>query len=181
MALNSIPLSNQTLAVTQPLIKNNFDTIDTIFAKDHATFNTINAGFHNKLTMPQQNPAPTGVAGMGLIYYFTDNQFYINNNNTTSIPFTKSINLTAGYTWLPSGILLQWKVTGAAIGANNNILFPITFPNSCLSVVLSGTNPTTGNVNQPIWFLLNFNAENYSFWMTSAPVGTSIYAFAIGY
>ena len=50
--------------------------------------------------------------------------------------FTASLS-SNGYTYLPNGIIMQW---GSASGASSNpatILFPISFPNSCFSVVIT--------------------------------------------
>lgn len=67
-----------------------------------------------------------------------------------NVPFTESqllnspgINGQAGYTYLPSGILIQYNSFTQAIPDNGsispsaNIVFPIQFPNKVFSVILS--------------------------------------------
>ncbi|MGY5237932.1 gp53-like domain-containing protein [Clostridium tertium] len=58
--------------------------------------------------------------------------------------FLKSPN---GYTKLPNGFILQWGVVDAQ--HNNNIYYPIIFPNVALAVIASatGTSATAVNVN----------------------------------
>lgn len=57
-----MPTSTQTFAQTQPLIQNNFDTINTDFGVDHVAFTAANAGRHKQMQFLQ---AATPAASTG--------------------------------------------------------------------------------------------------------------------
>ncbi len=186
MPLNDVPLplTSQNLQNTQNPIRQNFLDIGSGFAVDHQAFASVNAGYHNKLTMPQQTPAPAGIASTAVLYYFTDNELYLNKNNGTAVPFTKSSQTTSGYTYLPSGILLQWASAG--INDNQNpvaINFPITFPNACLQVVISSVQGTNNLVPPIVYTTGSFTTTQVSIGSKNGNSGnTSAYRYlAIGY
>jgi hypothetical protein len=179
MALNLVPQSNQTLAVTQPLILANFTTIDSVFAVDHATFNTTNAGYHNKVTLINQSSAPAGVANANILYSFINpvtsvNDIYLNQNNDTPVPITASNYAQPGYAYLPSGIILQWGYFNSASSSNVTVTFPIAFPNAILSVT-AGSTQIQQYVCSTNLTLTNFLARGS---VTGSVFGTYI---AIGY
>lgn len=134
MPLNDVPLAltSETLQNTQNAIRQNFLDIGSGFAVDHqALASGPTSGYHKKLTMPQQTPAPAGIASTAVMYYFTDNELYLKKNNGTAIPFTKSNIATeasygdAGYTYLPSGLLMKWGFVFVPAGPGTvNVNFP---------------------------------------------------------
>lgn len=128
MALINVPLSGQSLGITRDPINNNFSTINSAFAIDHVEYNTSGQGKHNKVTFPVQVSSPSFVAGEDGLFnlaYFngvnTPNELFVhkqinNGAGTNNIPFTASILSqsvpaanSAGWTYLPSGILLRWE------------------------------------------------------------------------
>lgn len=120
MPLNLVPQPGPgvNLQNTQDPILQNFTNIDANFSVDHQAFASTHAGYHNKLTMPQQTPAPAGIANTAVLYYFTDNQLYINKNNGTPIPLTLSQQAASpGFTVLPSGIRMAWGTVGLNVSA----------------------------------------------------------------
>jgi hypothetical protein len=130
MPLNDVPQANQTLGVTQPLIRTNFSTIDTAFAVDHVDYNLSNQGKHNQVTFPVQSLTPPFLANEFLLYNkqstFSKELFVHKligyGSGTTEIPFTEStLSVTApapgagagGWTKLPSGMII---ITGSGNG-----------------------------------------------------------------
>lgn len=125
---SGIPLPGQTIASTQPLINENFTGINTWTAIDHEEFGSVDAGKHKKVTLIAQSPAPSFTGTELGIYNFvnpptTKNEIYItkyNNNVLTDVPITASsfndaVGANSGYSYLPSGLILQWctlTVTG---------------------------------------------------------------------
>lgn len=124
MALNQVPQAGQTLAATQAPILNNFSTIDTAFSVDHVSYQAATQGKHNKVTFPVQAATPT-FSGSDIQVFskvpslangdhvtLAATQLFINGTNFDQIPFTAGstalIN-TAGYTFLPSGLLIKWE------------------------------------------------------------------------
>lgn len=180
MALNDVPQAGQTLALTQPLIRTNFSTIDSAFSVDHVSYNLSGQGKHNKVTFPVQGSTPTFLAGEVGLYNFLDpvsgvNQLYFTNAAGTTYPVTASqrqafISGGNGYTTLPSGITLQWGTSVA--NANSVTVVPTIIPytNSIMSVQLTQftvTNVFTAVSPQlttiaPFGFMgnTNFNVNN---------------------
>lgn len=74
---------------------------------------------------------------MSSIIRGTDN---FDSSTVGSISYSKSTN---GYTYLPSGIIIQWGNIGA-LGDDGSVYvaFPIAFPNAVVSIV--GTSKLTG-------------------------------------
>jgi hypothetical protein len=196
MSLNQVPQSNQTLAQTQAPILNNFITIDQVFGVDHVTFNTFNAGFHNKVTLPVQTMVPMGVAGAGVLYYY-NNILYFNNNNTTPIPITLSniasvgpSGLANGWTYLPSGFILKWGNLGfIQAGVAKTVNFPTldagaiaipAFPTACVGALAIGTS--SGNPNQVI-AVQGVTATTITVYNKpiSGTPATTVFFWAIGY
>jgi len=136
MALNDVPQSTQTLANSQPLIRTNFQNIDTVFEVDHVGYNDSGEGKHKKVTLPAQAVAPTFSSTDNGLYskvLSTKNEMYIHKQTsagTADIPFTSS-SLSAsvpasgsgGWTWLPSGMYI---VSGSG---NANGLTTVTITN----------------------------------------------------
>lgn len=132
MALNSLPLPGQSLAVSRNPIKQNFDTINAAFAIDHVTMTPPGTaapqGFHNKVTFPVQGAAPVfgaGIAGLFNLLNATTakNELNVHKQNqagAVDVPFTASVlsnnaipGITNGWSYLPSGILIKWGVINA--------------------------------------------------------------------
>lgn len=150
MALNSTPNASDIISQTQPLIKANFDGINGGFNVDHVEFNTTapytgsNAGKHNKVSFPVTT-APAGAANE--FYFYNANGLVTGNPNlwlqtgaapADAIPIAgdESRETTvSGWTYLPSGMLLQWKtfaVNNDGIVHPENL--PIAFTTDMLSV-----------------------------------------------
>ena len=176
MALNiNIPQANQTLAITQPLILNNFNAINTAFAVDHVNFNDPGQGKHNKITFPVQAVVPVFAASdLGLFSFLnattTKNELNVykaNNAGYVNVPFTASILSNSapiqngsGWSYLPSGLIIQWGTVSVGITLNNTITlavnFPIPFPTAVLNV--QATQNTVGSASRGIFY--NVSATN---------------------
>lgn len=175
MALNIIPTAGQTLNETRDPIRNNFTYIDNGVSQDHIALNTTGAGKHNQVTLPVQTGAPTFAAGENGIYNrtLTANEVYLHKQyygGTHEIPMTNStISTTArstgelAYTYLPSGIILQWGTWNTA--TSYTVTLPIAFPNALLNVQLTPYFSGTGVTNALILWV---------------PGGTSTTQFTVG-
>lgn len=69
MAVNkNIPQASDMLAISQlDLLNNNIGYVDT-FAVDHTDYNSVNPGFHNKVTFPGITPDPVTTGDTGVIF-----------------------------------------------------------------------------------------------------------------
>lgn len=204
MALNiNIPQANQTLAITQPLILNNFNAINTAFAVDHVNFNDPGQGKHNKITFPVQAVVPVFAAGdLGLFSFLnattTKNELNVykaNNAGYVNVPFTASILSNSapiqngsGWSYLPSGLIIQWGTVSVGITLNNTITlavnFPIPFPTAVLNV--QATQNTVGSASRGIFYNVSAtNPASFTIQTFRSRAGggatNEFYYFAIGY
>lgn len=120
MPLNDTPVPNQTLPISQPLIRTNFIDINRGFTVDHASFNLLNEGNHNQVTLPVQAVIPAPQAGKVLLYCQTSaltNQpelVFAHQAGSTAPAAARINEFTSagwndpGWTRLPSGILIKW-------------------------------------------------------------------------
>ena len=126
MALTNVPLTGQSLGQTRVPIQQNFLTIGAAFAIDHVDYNTAGQGKHNKVTLPVQAADPV-LAGNDIALYSKSNgatsELFFMRGITPAYSWTDSLQATAGWTRLPSGILLKWDVSTGGPG-----LTTYTFP-----------------------------------------------------
>ena len=136
----NIPLATDKLSSSQVDINNNFTALQTLIDVDHVDFsNTTNQGMHAKVTFPIGTAPAVSTAGYIGLYGATSAgkpQIWVNNVAPgLQIPMTESNLATPGYTYLPSGIILQW---GGPTTINNGT--PVTFNkafSTCFSVQLT--------------------------------------------
>ena len=98
-----------------------------------------------------------------------------------------NVSLTAnGYQKLPSGLIIQWGIAPVSVqgGIGTNV-FPVAFPNSCLSVIL--TDYSLIQNFSVIWAVssINKNSFNYHWSIGASGIGASPgrapYYIAVGY
>jgi hypothetical protein len=133
----NIPQPGDQISQSQGQILGNFQSLYTWANANHVSFDLTNAGKHIYVQMPVQGAPPAFTLGeidlwnqAYTVNAATKNEFYIRKENQTnvgtvdvSVPATASIlgyysgpSLGAtGWTFLPSGILMQWgrATTGA--------------------------------------------------------------------
>lgn len=164
----NIPQPNNRIKDSQSDILQNFQAIDTVFAEDHEPFNSANEGKHASVRLTEQSPAPTfGATEVG-IYNATynnntsvRNEVFVHkktNNSSLNIPMTASIlsqngtvgTNTAGWTYLPSGILIHWGQS-AGQGFANVALNP-AFPafSQIFTVQVTPQQSGTGDFNYAV-------------------------------
>lgn len=149
-----VPQAAQTIAATQPLINDNFGAINTVFGANHVTFNEANAGMHNFMQMPEQSSDPTTVANVCALY---SKEFDVADDGTlvTTLFFKNessgdvttfggpSLLASAGYSYLPGGLLVQWnRVNAVSSGA---VSFPIEFGEAAYYVNFIPSGSATNN------------------------------------
>lgn len=138
--------------------------LNTNFGVDHVDFTNAspagggNGGRHNTVTLVQQVSDPTAVTTSPILYCKSttsntvNNDIYFeraSNDGSTVVQLTTSlinpIAATAGITFLPGGIIMQWNlvsltsggaVTFAGIGMQ-------AFPTNCFVVLLTNATSST--------------------------------------
>lgn len=155
----NVPLPNQSLATSQPLIQGNFVTIEAAFIQDHVDYGITGQGKHNQVTFPVQASAPSYLNGeVGLFNLLNSNtsadELYVAKGTNPGIAFTASLQNTNGWSYLPSGILLKWGTAGVSGSGNTTITFPTgaTYPafNSIYSVQISPVSTTSNQIGPKI-------------------------------
>lgn len=145
----TIPAATDLISNSQPQIQNNFTSIMSLIDVNHGDFATNVAGQHKYVQMPQQGSPPATLAGEVGLYNFPGvggNQMWVRKSDTTSIPMTQASLALPGYTFLASGIILQWGINTGSSVALNSVTYPFTFPNRTLAIqvtpaVSSATDP----------------------------------------
>lgn len=169
-----IPASGQSLGNSRPQVQGNFDYINTSFAINHVAFNASGVGKHKFLQMPEQGSAPTTAVNEGGLYtkeaQSITNLFWRMENNGTEIQMTNIApnSASAGYTFLPGGMLMQWDNV-VLTGPNTSTL--VTLPTSFTTAgvkVIPYSVVVTGNCNLAATVLLalsvgSFDAPNDQF------------------
>jgi hypothetical protein len=137
----NIPVSTDKLSSSQVDINNNFTAIKTFVDVDHVDFSDgVKQGMHQKITFPISAAPAVSLAGYIGLYGKNDGsgnpQIYVNNvAPALQIPMTSANLATPGWTYLPSGIILQWG--SATINNGTVVNFNMAFPNTCFSVQLT--------------------------------------------
>jgi hypothetical protein len=141
----NIPLANDKLSSSQADLNGNFQAINTFIAVDHEAFGAAAEGKHKRVFFTQQAADPATGATEAALYTKdsatvpgTASLYYRPPNSGNAIEFTYALKANPGWTWLPSGIMMQWG-TGVA-GNATAIVFPTAFPNACLNVMLTPVN-----------------------------------------
>jgi hypothetical protein len=163
----NIPQPNNLLSQSQDDILNNFQAIQTLIGVNHVNFNDADQGKHKWVTFPQQGAIPPagsafGATELGLYNAINattaHNELYINKTNQATVvqvPMTASTLSTnsapaantAGYTLLPSGILLRWGSFTGITGLSTVTLSGGILPTGIISVQLTPYDPGATDVN----------------------------------
>lgn len=194
MAYNqNIPQATDQLSQSQSQLLGNFQAIKTLIDIDHVTFDALDQGKHNKVSLPVQASAPAFGASENGIYSRQSinggtgtniNEIYLNkfNNATTNtVAMTASILSTnaspgddsAGWSLLPSGILLKWG-TATITSTSGSPVQTITFPVAvnipaflqCFTVQLTPRSAVAGDPNTML-YIVNIAAASFTAICTS--------------
>jgi hypothetical protein len=182
--LNQVPQASQTLAQTQNLILQNFTTyIDFAFQVDHVPYTTPGQGKHNWVTFPLQSSLHSFTGTDSGFFSALDsfsgaNQIFITPPGSVTplspVPMTACSKVQNGYSYLPSGIIMQWGFASMT-GTTANVVFVKNFVSAVFSVV--ATTSLFNGTNTPISIA---PASVFGFTATSNTSGMSFYWIAIG-
>ena len=191
---NDTPLATESINQTQDPIRTNFQSIKTLIDVNHVDFSDpVDFGKHKWVTFPQQVQATAQAANIypDLGIYSAPNvatgvnELYFRNsgNVVTDVPFTAALYALSGWTFLPSGLLLQWGRQGVLDnGDTGNINFPIPFPNAVFTMSASILNGNAG-ITPPRIYIRTLTAAQFSIISQGGASGNTSAAgfFAIGY
>lgn len=138
---NNIPQATDKLSKSQGDILGNNQELTTAFNLNHVNLNAVGEGKHAFLQMPQQAGDTATLAAEVAVYAKNDavttvtELFFRRPTNGAIIPMTATLAATPGWTYLPSGIILQWgsaTMNGGVVMLD--VTLPIAFPTAILSV-----------------------------------------------
>lgn len=168
MAYNqNIPQPTDQLSQSQGDILANFQAIKTLIDVNHEDFASVSAGNHKQVIFTDQTAnLPISVTGTQLGMYnalfatTAVQELFIKTAGGITVPFTATAGNSAGFTFLPSGIVLQWGVN--TLTGLDSVTFSIPFPTNCFiafanvvsnsltynaAVAVNNFNDTTLNLN----------------------------------
>lgn len=141
-----IPDPPSSPSVDVPNMKVNTNSIDTIWTRDHFSFESSTAGLHNRVQLVEINTAlPVGLAPVNSSTLFAKvtenplegNLYYYRIGAPDAIQLTGPLTPVAnqnGYTFLPGGILMQWGLQGSSSATSVPVTFNVPFPNNIYNV-----------------------------------------------
>lgn len=149
------PNANDTVAKTQPIIKNNFNFIQSWAKVDHIMTESDSTsgtnGFHNKVTFLANQAAP-GIAGaVGCLYtgadlYGVTSLAFQNSSGSYLVTGRNPSPAVNGYTCLPGGIILQWgTVFTTSSGATQPFVIP--FNTTRFNVQMTPVTPNASSTD----------------------------------
>lgn len=203
----NIPLPTDFLSQSQQDILTNFQTSDTSQGVNHYPYSdvTANNGKHKFVQMPE-NAAPVTAVDEGAVYTkvgvgpaetnlwfraedsgggggFEYQLTRVDAANSASFAASSAAVDTAGWTFLPGGLLLQYGYRGvAANGTATTITFPRAFTTAVYSITIGnvtaeGNSPSANNqfISQASVSTTSFNVVN-----SSSSAARRVYWMAIG-
>ena len=151
----NIPQATDQISQSQSQLLSNFGSIQSIIDVNHGDFATNVAGQHLYTQMPVQAMKPAvNVGEVGLYNFNTlgSNQMMLRKSDGTDVPITASNQAIPGYTYLPTGFLVQWALVTIPGGSNpQTVTFPVAYTTAVYNVQLTmyassgapGTDPNT--------------------------------------
>ncbi len=194
MAYNpNIPNPGDLLSDSQSQLKNNFQALDNIFAKDHFEFSdsTANKGFHKQVRLVNQAaPGLAGASGALYAILYDGNSWPIWENalGSTFLATSATQGSANGYASLPGGVLVQWGFKAQTSTGTGTVTFATSnksFITNCFMVITDAvyaSNVATPNGTATV-IIDSFTKSNLGFdykMFTSSADIKGFYWIAIG-
>lgn len=180
----TIPATNDDPADDQPLMLQNFGSINTLINVDHVGFNNASYGEHNQVTFASNNVPTTPTAPPVLFTNIQDGngnalpgslaQLFFYSGSTVK-GSTQYASVSNGSALLLGGIVIKWG-SGALTGVGNPTSFVNSFPTNCFAVIITGTSTLyTGG-----FVATSVGPSSFTAVRTSGSGNTGFYYIAIG-
>ena len=140
-----VPQGAQQKNVTQPIMEQNFQAINETIMANHVGFNSVNTGIHSFIQFQDLTASPPVFAGFEGFWNKVSsttnkNEIYTNTSNFASgsqqsnavtasvLSYSTPALNGAGWTSLPSGIVMKWGVGSVTSGVNpgNTFTLPVS-------------------------------------------------------
>jgi hypothetical protein len=189
---NNIPLATDRIKDSQEPIRQNFSGIDTFINVNHVGFDLANEGKHKHVSFPEQSSSPTTAANEVALFSRESTLTSVaelvirKESDGDVVEFTSAGKATAGWTRLPSGILLKWSsglITAASGTTTYNWPTGATIPAFTAVYDCQITTRTTGNEDKFVQ-LVGFSTTQVqtigTFRTTTTQRAVNYNVFAIG-
>jgi hypothetical protein len=144
---NNIPAAPNNPSADQPLMLQNFQSIDGLIGVDHFSFEQANKdGTHKQVNLTNES-SPSLLADLVLYSKVIQgvSSLWAKNASGIDVPvFINANGLPNGYTTLFGGFYLQWGSKNIA-GLTTPVSFSPVFPTTCFNVIVSGINVGSNN------------------------------------
>ena len=150
---NDTPQATDRISATQAPIQTNFTSLSTTLNINHVGITTAtDYGKHIKVDLTTIGAAPTAAATELVAYNLlfatsAKQELYVRRNGETGVPITARGGTTAGWTYLPSGLLVKWGsiTTAAASQVDLNAVAGPNFSNAQLPFAAFASPKVTAN------------------------------------
>jgi len=168
-----MPQASEDPSVSQPKIKDNFDTINTALARNHIGLTeSSNEGLHTVVQMEEQGSDPSALASFGALYTKTDKNLYYRDSSGNILQLTNDATAATTGSVTLGPILMQWAVYSAP-SAITTVTFPTAFSGTPYNIQCTYTGAGGGVALRTN----NLTSTNFQL-ICTAP--TQIAWFAIG-
>ncbi len=152
------PVASEVLAVSQPIIMNNFNYLPLMLNKDHNFSNnsaSTTDGYHKTVHLINNGAPPVAVANVGGLYSTStatvgggQQLWYLGPGGTNTQLTIAAItnNIANGSANMCDGVIVQWGQKAVIVG-QTAVLFNIAFAAAAYSVVATGVRVSTSNVD----------------------------------
>jgi len=179
----NIPLPTDQGSQSQADLLGNFQALYTLIDENHAIFGDPNEGKHKWVTLPAQLAPPVTAANeVALfagpsVYTGATELGYRREGNGAIIDFTSANRAIAGWTFLPSGVLLKWGQAATTNAGPDTIAFPVAanIPvfNNVYSMQLTPFEPGALDTNIAVR-LLTFTAADFDVWGSDRTIVSNV-------
>ena len=186
---DNIPAAPNNPSADQPLMLTNTQSIDSIIAVDHYSFESATSidGTHKQVTLTNES-GPGIPAGTNAVFHannYLGNSWPYWQNALGDFLILSGDTLAAanGYSFISQGILLQWGTgTIAAQGTSTSFSFTKVFPNNVFAIVLGFINNQGNSPSANSAFIKSGTQTTSGFTVTNSSSSSTqaIYYIAIG-
>lgn len=173
--------SGDTLVGSRDAIRTNFTILQTVLNENHVDIDETGAGKHSFLQMPEQSSAPATDSNEGGLYTkvadSVTNLFFRQESSGDEIQLTAAqtpLAATAGNTFLPGGLLLQWGKV-ASPSTSGQVTFPEAFSAEPYSIQVTSQGSGSSEVSKstpPTSTTFDYIAslfDDFLYWMAIGP------------
>jgi len=177
----NIPAASHNPSADQPIMQVNGNSINSIIAVDHYSFNSTDGGYHKQVSLVNEaTPAlPSGVGCM--LFSGSNNLIFANAQIPIGVFLTNSnappVIATKGSTFLAGAMIMQWGQGTTITGVFNDTLI---YPLSSAFAIFTGASGIGDIITNNAFISPNISVAAKTNNGAFAPDGTIVYWLVIG-